>query len=305
MKHRIFITGATGYLGSAVAARMARAGHDVYGLTRTTEHEAMLAGLGVKPVVGDLSDAEPWIGLLQNCDVVAHCAFDAQTGASDQDHHALEAFRVAALDGRVRRVLYTSTPWVHGKGGDKPVDESSPLKPLEIAQWRIAHEEIAIDLSAHDVSTLVMRPAMLYGEARGVMGGWFAEAQRQQVITYPGDGSQRWAMVHRDDAADAYLLALEHGEAGDRFLLSDESRHTVRELAEAAAAAAGVPAKERPADEVVAALGVYGKALLNDQLVSSAKARRELGWVPRHASFVAEAPQLWREWLESHVEKVA
>jgi nucleoside-diphosphate-sugar epimerase len=305
MKHRIFVTGATGYLGSAVAARLARAEHDVYGLTRTTEHEHMLAGLGVKPVVGDLVDAEPWIGILQNCDAVVHCAFDAQTGASDQDHHALEAFRVAALDGRVRRVLYTSSPWVHGRGGDKPLDESSPLQSLEIAQWRVAHEEIAIDLSAHDVATLVMRPGTLYGEARGVFGGWFAEAQRSQSITYPGDGSQHWAVVHRDDVADAYLLALEHGHAGDRFLLSDESRHTVRQLAEAAAAAAGVPAKPSAPEDVVAKSGVYGKALLNDQLVSSAKARRELGWVPRHGSFVAEAPQLWREWLESHVEKVA
>jgi nucleoside-diphosphate-sugar epimerase len=305
MTHRIFITGATGYVGSAIAARMARAEHEVYGLTRIADRARALEAVGVKPVVGDLGDPEPWIGILQNCDAVVHAAFDAETGASDQDYHALEAFRVAALDGRVRRVLYTSGIWVHGQGGDKPLDESSPLKPLELVQWRVAHEEIAIDLSAHDVATVILRPGMVYGEGRGILGGWFAEANEKKSLTYPGDGSQHWAMVHRDDLADAYLLALEHGAAGERYLLADESRSTVRQLAEAAAAAAGVPAKPWPADEVVAALGLYGKALLNDAQVTAAKARRELGWVPRHSSFVAEAPQLWREWLEARAAKVA
>ncbi|HUK64426.1 MAG TPA: NAD-dependent epimerase/dehydratase family protein, partial [Dongiaceae bacterium] len=228
MKHRIFITGATGYVGSAIAARMARAEHEVYGLTRVADRARTLEAMGIKPVVGDLRDSEPWIGILQNCDAVVHAAFDAETGASEQDHNALEAFRVAALDGRVRRVLYTSGIWVHGAGGAKPVDETSPLKPLELVQWRVAHEEIAIDLSTHDVATVILRPGMVYGERRGILGGWFAEAYAKKSLTYPGDGSQHWAMVHRDDVADAYLLALEHGKAGERYLLADDSRFTVK-----------------------------------------------------------------------------
>ena len=305
MKHRIFVTGATGYVGSAIASRMVRAEHEVYGLTRNAESARALGAIGVKPVVGDLRDSEPWIGVLQNCDAVVHAAFDAETGASDQDHNALEAFRVAALDGRVRRVLYTSGIWVHGASADKVVDEKSPLKPLEIAQWRVAHEEIAIDLSAHDVVTVILRPGTVYGECRGIIGGWFAEAHEHKRLNYPGDGSQHWAMVHRDDVADAYLLALEHGKAGERYLLADDSRFTVKQLAEAAAAAAGVPAKPWPAEEVVASLGLYGKALLNDLQVSSAKARRELGWVPRHASFIEEAAPLWRKWQEARTAAVA
>ncbi len=306
MKHRIFVTGATGYLGSAIASRMAYAGHEVYGLTRSIESERALEAMGVKPVVGDLADAESWIGILQNCDAVVHAAFDAETGASEQDHNALEAFRVASLDGRVRRVLYTSGIWVHGEGGaDKPIDETAPTKPLELVAWRVAHEEIAIDLATHDVTTVILRPGMVYGEGRGILGGWFAEAHEKKSLTYPGDGAQHWSMVHRDDVADAYLLALEHGQAGERYLLADESHYTVKQLAEAAAAAAGVPAKPWPADQVVAALGLYGKALLNDLQVTSAKARRELGWVPRHASFVNEAPQLWREWQDARAAKVA
>jgi nucleoside-diphosphate-sugar epimerase len=305
MSHRIFITGATGYVGSAIAARAARAGHDVYGLTRNLESVRTLESINVKPVVGDLADASSWVGVLQNCDVVVHAAFDAETGASEADHAALEAFRVSALDGRVRRVLYTSGIWVNGPSAATPTDELTPLKPLELVQWRVANEEIALDLSAHEVTTVILRPGMVYGEGRGILGGWFAEAHEKKSLTYPGDGSQHWPMVHRDDVADAYLLAIEHGKHGDRFLLADESRHTVKQLAEAAAEAAGVAARSWPAKDMVAMLGLYGKALLNDAQVTSAKARRELGWVPRHNSFVTEAPQLWREWQEANAATVA
>jgi len=303
-KHRIFLTGATGYVGSALAERFVRAGHTVFGLTHKPSHEVALEAMGVQPVVADLADVDAWLGVLQNCDAAVHAAFDAATGASQQDHHALEAFRLAALDGRLRRVLYTSGIWVLGSGGSAVLDERAELKPLELVQWRAAHEEIAIDLSTHEVATIILRPGMVYGEGRGILGGWFAEAREKRTITYPGDGSQHWAMVHRDDVADAYLLALEEGEGGQRYLLGDESRFTVKQLAEAAAAAAGVTAVPWPQAEVIAALGLYGKALLNDLQVTSARARRELGWVPRHTSFVAEAPQLWRDWQESKATKV-
>jgi nucleoside-diphosphate-sugar epimerase len=274
-------------------------------MTRDLDRTRMLEAMNVRPVVGELADAASWIGVLQNCDVVVHAAFDPATGGAEGDRHALEAFRLSALDGRVRRVLYTSGIWVNGPGGATPLDENSPLKPLELVQWRVAHEEIALDLSAHEVATIILRPGVVYGEGRGILGGWFAEAHERKTITYPGDGSQHWPLVHRDDVADAYLLAMEHGQHGDRYLLADESRYTVKQLAEAAAAAAGVTAKPWPAEELVAALGLYGKALLNDAQVTSARARRQLGWVPRHNSFVTDAPQLWREWQEARAATVA
>src|SRR5512146_3121339 len=151
MNERIFVTGATGYLGGAVAARLARKGHEVFGLTRDREHAKALVAVGVKPVIGDLSGADDWRGVLQNCDAAVHAAFDAENGAADVDHAALEALRHAALDGRVRRVLYTSGLWVLGHGVDGHADESTPLAPLAVAQWRAAHEEIALDLAAHEV----------------------------------------------------------------------------------------------------------------------------------------------------------
>jgi len=296
MNERIFVTGASGYVGSVIAARLARKGHKVFGLTRTREHARALDAMGVHPVLGDLAGEQDWLGVLQNCDGAVHTAFDGENGAADVDHAALEALRLASLDGRVRRVLYTSGTWVHGHGDNGHADERTPLAPLAVVQWRAAHEEIALDLAAHDVDVVILRPGMAYGEHRGMLCGWFAEAHDKHTVTYPGDGSQHWSLVHREDLAEGYALAFEHGAAGERYLLADESRFTVKELAEAVAAVTGSKAVPWPAAELVKALDGYGEALLNDLSVSSAKARRELGWVPRHTSFVAEARDLWREW---------
>jgi nucleoside-diphosphate-sugar epimerase len=137
---------------------------------------------------------------------------------------------------------------------------------------------------------------MVYGGRRGILGRWFEEAKARGTVTYPGDGAQRWGLVHRDDVADAYVLALEHARGGERYLLVDESRLTVREIAEAVAATAGARATPSDRRAVVETLGPYGAALLLDQQFTAARARRELGWVPRHASFVAEAGALLQEW---------
>jgi len=304
MKQRIFVTGATGYIGSAIAARLARQGHQVFGLTGRRERAPALEAAGLEPVIGDLTQDGEWLGVLQNCDVAVHAAFDPDAGPALADQAALEALRLASLDGRVRRVLYTSAAWVHGHGRDGLADEETPLAPLPLVQWRAAHEEIALDLAAHEVEVVVLRPALVYGEHRGILGGWFAEAHDARTVTYAGDGAQHWSLVHRDDVADAYALALEHAAPGERYLLADESRHTVKELAEAVAEATGAKAVPWPAADLVRAHGALGQALLNDLLVSSSKARRELGWVPRHLSFVNEAADLWREWQSARPEPV-
>ena len=301
MRQRIFVTGATGYIGQAVASHLVRQGHQVFGLTRRVEESRALQDAGVTPVLGDLgSPGGEWMGTLQNCDAAVHTAFDAQNGAAQVDLCALDALRVAALDGRVRRVIYTSGIWVHGRGEQGRADETTPLTPLPIVQWRATHEEIALDLQDHEISVIILRPGMVYGEQRGILGGWFAEASEHHTVTYPGDGSQHWNLVHRDDLAAAYALALDHGQSGERYLITDEAPHTVREMAEAVAKVTGARTVAWPAEDLIRSHGGYGEALLNDLTVTSAKARRRLGWAPQHPSFVAEVDALWKEWQATH-----
>jgi nucleoside-diphosphate-sugar epimerase len=295
MAMRIFVTGATGYLGSAVAARLVRAGFGVHGLTRNEEGGRTLAALGVQGVLGSLERPESFLAALKNCDAAIHCAVD-YTGAPAQDQRALEAFKAAAHDGRVRRLLYTSGVWDYAGTGGRTVDEGAELDPLPMVKWRIAHHDAAYDLAAQEVKVTVIQPAVVYGESRGILGGWFSEARATHALLYPGDGAQHWGLVHRDDLAEAYALALEHAAHGERVLLADGSEHTVREIAEAIARATGAAAQPWPADDVREKLGGYGEALLADLRVNAGRARRTLGWVPRHTSFVAEVDALYREW---------
>ena len=295
MTLRVFVTGATGYLGSAIAARLVRAGHDVRGLARSHERASTLEAMGVHVTLGDLAQPDGFISELKNCDAVVHAALDEREAAG-VDQAALEAIRAAAQDGRVRRLLYTSGVWVHGDTQGALVDETAPLAAAELVKWRPAHEQAALDLSGDQFVTTVFRPGMVYGERRGTLGDWFQETRERRTVTYPGDGRQHWGMVHRDDVAEAYALALEHAKGGARYLLVDESRFTVRELAEAVARVTGAQALPLDRETVVRSLGPFGAAMLMDQQFTSARARRELGWVPRHASFVAEAEALFREW---------
>jgi len=296
MSLRVFVTGASGYLGSAYAARLARAGHDVYGLTRNAERGAALANAGVRPVFGELEAADSFIGTLKNCDAVVHAAIDEDAPAA-RDQQALDAFRTAAQDGRVRRLIYTSGVWVHGDTQGRVIDESTTLAPLELVRWRCAHEDLAVDLAEHDVAAVILRPGIVYGESRGILGGMFAEARDRRTVTYVGTGQQHWVMVHRDDVAEAVALALEHARGGERWLLGDESQFTLREIAEAIARVTGAEARPWPRESVIEKLGAGGEALLASQKVTAARARRELGWVPRHTSFVNEVDALHREWM--------
>jgi len=304
MTQRIFVTGASGYLGGAIAARLARGGAEVHGLTRSPKGATALERAGIRPVVGDLADADSFLGALKNCDAAVHAAVDNNAWA-ERDQQALEAFRAAAQDGRLRRLLYTSGVWVLGDTGGAVADETTSLDPAELVRWRVAHEEVALDLVDDEVAVIVLRPALVYGEHRGILSGLFAEARAQQIVTIPGDGTQHWALVHRDDVAEAYRLALEHGKGGDRYLLADDSRHTVREIGEAVARVTGATLKRKPAATVRKELGAYGKALLLDQQVSAGKARRELGWVARHASFVGESEAVYGEWQAGQKTAVA
>jgi nucleoside-diphosphate-sugar epimerase len=238
MTQRVFVTGATGYLGNAIAARLVRAGHDLRGLARSPERARALEAMGMKATIGELDRPESFIAEMKNCDAVVHAAIDGRRpGATDQA--ALEAIRTAAQDGRVRRLLYTSGVWAHGDTGGAVVDETAPLAAAEHVRWRPPHEDAALDLSRAEVVTVILRPGMVYGGRHGTLGAWFREANEKRTVTYPGDGSQHWGAVHRDDLAEAYALALEHARGGERYLLVDESRFTVRELAG--------PARSRPA----------------------------------------------------------
>ena len=299
---RVFVTGASGYVGFAVATAFRRAGHDVYGLTRTAAKAPQLARQEIRPVIGDIGDPKSYADTAEGCSVLVHAAFESSASAVSKDEGAVDALIEAGRRGsQPKTLIYTSGVWLHGDTGGKLVDETDPLKPIKLVAWRPAHEQLVLQAKA--VRGLVIRPGCVYGGRGGLTGGWFEAAAAGKAPTVVGSGHNRWTMVHVDDLADAYVRAAESGLAGEVFDVTDRSRATVLELATAAARAAGFQGELRPVPlgEARRTMGDFADALALDQHVDARTAVRLLGWQPRHGGFVDEADLCyasWKAWRE-------
>ena len=184
---------------------------------------------------------------------------------------------------------------MNGSTGEVAADETTPLNPLPIVAWRPAHEQAV--LSATNVRGIVLRPGCVYGRSGSLTASWFEGAHKKDLSAV-GDGRNRWAMVHVDDLADAYLRVAQSGLQGEVFNVTDRSRHTVGEMIAAAARAAGYAGNPRfvPLAEAAKAMGPFAEALAVDQHVSSWKLARRLGWQPQHGGFVDGAKTYFEAW---------
>ena len=291
---KVFITGGSGYIGSAVALRLKKAGHDVLALVRSEEKGAALKAAGVKLVVGELGKPAGYAAAAYGVAAIVHCAQEQSAATVELDQKTISNAR-ELLHGKVGGTfIYTSGCWVNGDT-EGTADETSALKPARIVAWRPAHEQLALGMAQDGIRAVVVRPGIVYGGARGgITAMLFGTALKQGAAPMFGEGGNHWPMVHVDDLAELYVRLVERAPAGSVFNAVDASQHTQREVAEAASRAAGKDGKVHatPVDPG----NPFGEALALDQRLSSEKARNELDWRPRHESFVAEAPLLFQQW---------
>lgn len=293
----VFVTGATGYVGGAAARALRRAGHRVFGLARSEVRARLLEAHEVIPVVGDLADPTTYSSVAARCAVVIHAAFDNKSRGVPKDRAAVEGLLEATRRGaQTRTFIYTSGVWVHGDTRGALVDETSPLDPLPLVTWRPPHESLVLD--AEGVRGIVIRPGCVYGGPGGMTGSWFGSAADGIPPEVVGDGANHWALVHVDDLGEAYRLTAESGLAREVFDVVERTTETVREMAAAAARAAGLGGEVRslPLIDARKSLGPFADALAADQRVDGGKAERLLGWRPRHRGFVAEADVFYAAW---------
>jgi nucleoside-diphosphate-sugar epimerase len=294
---KVFITGATGYLGLGVAQAFRRAGYEVFGLCRSAEKARLLAREEVLPVMGELGQPQTYQDAAAECSTLVHAAADLAKGMVGPDKAAVEALLAAAARGaRPKTFLYTSGVWVLGNTGESAVDETTPIQPLPLVAWRPAHELMVQNATV--VRGIVLRPGCVYGKSGGMTGNWFEGAHKKKEMTVVGDGRNRWAMVHVDDLADAYVRAAQSGLSGEVFNVTDRSRDTVGEMAAAAARAAHYSGEIRflPVAEASRSMGGFAEALAADQHVESWKIVRRLGWSPSHGGFVNGARTYFEAW---------
>ncbi len=298
---KVFITGATGYVGFNVASAFRRAGHEVWGLVRSTEKARMLVQHEIQPVIGSMQRPESYIKTAEQCSVLVHAAAEMSNETVELDRKTIEIFLLASKEGaQPKTVIFTSGVWVHGNTGGSLVDETTPLAPAKLVAWRPAHERMVLE--SDRMRGIVIRPGCVYGRQGSITNDWFKGAS-EHGLKVIGDGTNRWSMVHIDDLAQSYVHAAESGLGGEIFNIVDHYRSTVTEMAQASARAAGYAGKIQyiPLDEAVKTMGPYAECLALDQNVDGSKALRLLKWTPRHPSFVDGIETYfasWKAWQE-------
>jgi len=295
MPQRYFVTGATGFIGSAIVRELLGAGHQVLGLVRSDANAAALAAIGATAIRGSLEDLDVLRRGAESSDGVIHTAFQhdfarfAESCAIDQ--RAITAVgEVLAGSGRAL-VVTSGTPVDAGRvvtESDRG-DRSNPVSML-----RAPAEDITLALADRGVrASVVCLPRCVHGTSdQGWKGGLLilltAVAQQTRVVAYVGDGTQRWPAVHRLDAARLYCLAIERAPAGARLHAVDEQGIPLREIAEHLGKKLGLPAVSRSTADAAGHYGFFAATVGADQPASSAKTRELLGWQPREIGLLAD-----------------
>jgi nucleoside-diphosphate-sugar epimerase len=281
----ILVTGATGYIGSAVAESLARAGHKVSALVRSDASASKVSAAGHAAVHGSLSEPATVAAAVRDSDPDA-VVWTATANDGAVDGPAVAA-ALGALAGSGKSFLYTSGIWVHGDGGGQVIDEATPLAPIALVGWRPRVEDQV--LGTPGIRALVLRPAIVYGRAGGIAAMLIEWARRDGLVRVPGDGRNRWPLVHVDDLADLYVQVVERAPSGT-VLLATGGDAVVSDVARAASQAggAGGAVEPWPLEQARAALGPFADALALDQRASSARARELLGWQPSRPDIVTE-----------------
>jgi nucleoside-diphosphate-sugar epimerase len=296
---RIFITGGSGYIGSAVALACRRAGHDVFGLVRSAEKGRELARNEVRPIVGTLQNPDSYLSVAKHCSVLIHTAFERSADGVALDRKTVEALLSAAGGGsEPKTVIYTSGVWANGDSKCALMDETSPAAPIAAVAHRPAIE--ALVLGSSNARGIAIRPGLVYGGWGGLTGMWFGGALKDKSVKVIGGGNNHLPPIHVEDLADSYRRAAESGLKGELFLLADNSTATAKEMATAAARAAGYQGEVQPwpVAEAAKVMGGWVEGLGLDQHIDSGKARRLLGWEPKHRPFEEEAQTYFEAWKE-------
>jgi nucleoside-diphosphate-sugar epimerase len=285
---RIFMTGASGFIGSAVIAELIGAGHQVVGLARSPGSADQLTALGAGVCRASLEDLGSLRAAASAADGVIHLAYRHGAPAEDAagtDRRAIETIG-GALAGSGRPFVLTSGTLVLPPG--RVVTEADAPDPAAPAAARIASEQAGLALAGRGVRVSVVRlaPSVHERVRRGFAGMLVGIAEESGISGYVGDGSQRWPAVHRQDAARLYRLAAEKAPAGSVLHGVGEEGVPLRDIAEVIGARLGIPVRAVPRERAAAHFGWLATIVSADAPASSAATRRVLGWEPSHAGLL-------------------
>jgi nucleoside-diphosphate-sugar epimerase len=279
---RVFVTGATGFIGSAIVQELITAGHQVLGLTRSDAGAQSLIAAGAEVHHGSLEDLESLRSGAAKSDGVIHCAFDHDfsnfVANCEKDRRAIKSLG-DALAGSDRPLLITS-------GAGMGIAVSGQLATEDHVNFshpnpRIASELAGVSVMERGVNVSVVRLPQVHDTVKqGLITPFIQLAREKGVVAYIGDGLNRLAAAHVLDVAHLYKLALEKHEAGSRYHAVAEEGVPVREIAEVIGRGLNLPVVSLPPEDAPAHFGWLTAFMGFDMPASSAQTRKKLGWNP-------------------------
>jgi nucleoside-diphosphate-sugar epimerase len=252
----------------------------------------------VKPVIGELSQPASYSDAAERCDVIIHAALDHSKRGPKIDRQAIDALMAAAsrraASGKAAAFVYTSAVWVLGDTQGRATEEF-PINPTPLVEWRPEHERLVME-SAPGVRAAIIRPGIVYGGARGIIGDLLKHTANG-LVRVVGDGRNHWPCIYDRDLADLYVRVATHDDAAGIFHANDEADERVDDIVEAIARQAKMPPDVRhvPIGEARSKMGPYADALALDQIVRSPRARA-LGWTPSLRSVSGNVSRLFEEY---------
>ncbi len=284
---KVFLTGASGYIGGSVAAALRGAGHHVIGLVRSAQKAEQVRSLGIEPVSGTLEDGALLARQARDADAVIHTA--------DADHRAAAESMLAALAGSGKAFVHTSGSSIvgdqaWGEPGDKIYDDDTPFEPGPGRAARVAVNHVVLAAARNGVRAAVLSPSLIYGTGRGAhrdsiqVPRLIALARKSGVARHVGRGENLWSNVHIDDLVDLYLRVLERAPAGASYY-AENGEASMRKVCETISRALGYAGRTHgmSKEEAIAEFGAGPAAYTygSNSRVRATRARRELGWAPR------------------------
>ncbi len=286
----VFLTGATGWVGSAIIPDLLDAGHTVVGLVRSKEKAKTLAAAGVTPLLGSLRDLDVLRTGAGEADGVIHTAFGLDMSKiadlAEEDQQAIETFG-EVFTGSERPIVVTGGVGLLPSGETFREDERPPVMPA----FPRASEQTTFALAERGLRASVVRlPRSVHGsgERHGFVPMLAAVARDKGVSAYVEDGQNLWPSVHRLDAARVFCLALERGARGGAFHAIAEQGVPFRLIAEAIGRQVGVPAKSLTSEEAEAHLGWLATWVAGNGPASSERTKVVLGWEPREMGIISD-----------------
>jgi len=291
---KIFITGASGYIGGSVAAALMAAGHQVSGLARSDETAAALAKLGTRPVRGTLDDTEVLVKAAHDADITIN--------AANASHCPTATAVLKALAGTGKTFLHTDGSSIVGTRSrgelvDKVFDEDTPFTPTPQRAARVEIDNMMRSAAGNGIRSVVIAPSLIYGLGHGcnsqsMQVPWLIKvAKKFGVARHIGPGENRWANVHIDDLVGLYLRAIEKAPAG-AFYYAENGENSMREVCEAISRMLGQGGRTQSMTIEEAAIE-WGDGPANDTMGSNSRvrakrARAELKWRPKARSLIEE-----------------